>query len=94
MFRQLLPNTIGPVIVHTTLAPAGFILAEAGLSFLGMGVPNDLPTWGNIINAAKRIDVIVNQPMQWIAPGVAISLFVLSINFLGDGLRDAFDPAQ
>lgn len=94
MFRQLLPNTIGPVIVHTTLATAGFILAEAGLSFLGMGVPNDLPTWGNIINAAKRIDVIVNQPMQWVAPGVAISLFVLSINFLGDGLRDAFDPAQ
>ena len=94
MFRQLLPNTIGPVIVHTTLATAGFILAEAGLSFLGMGVPSDLPTWGNIINAAKRIDVIVGQPLQWVAPGVAISLFVLSINFLGDGLRDAFDPAQ
>ncbi|MDO4566513.1 MAG: ABC transporter permease [Oscillospiraceae bacterium] len=93
MFRQLLPNAIGPVIVHTTLATAGFILAEAGLSFLGMGAPSDLPTWGNIINAAKRIDVIVSSPVLWIAPGLAISFFVLGINFLGDGLRDVFDPA-
>lgn len=94
MFRQLLPNTIGPVIVHTTLATSGYILAEAGLSFLGMGVPSDIPTWGNIINAAKRLDVILNQPALWIAPGVAISLFVLSINFFGDGLRDVLDPAR
>ena len=94
MFRQLLPNAIGPVIVHTTLATAGFILAEAGLSFLGMGAPSDIPTWGNIINAAKRLDVIVGAPVMWIAPGAAISLFVLGINYLGDGLRDVFDPAQ
>lgn len=94
MFRQLLPNTIGAVIVHTTLATSGYILAEAGLSFLGMGVPSSVPTWGNIINAAKRLDVILNQPMLWIAPGLAISLFVLSINFFGDGLRDVFDPAR
>lgn len=93
MFRQLLPNAIGPVIVHTTLATAGFILAEAGLSFLGLGVPSDIPTWGNIINAAKRLDVIVNNPVLWVAPGVAISLFVLGINYLGDGLRDVFDPS-
>lgn len=94
MFRQLLPNTIGPVIVHTTLATSGYILAEAGLSYLGMGVPADYPTWGNIINAAKRLDIIINQPSLWLAPGIAISLFVLSINFFGDGLRDAFDPAR
>lgn len=94
MFRQLLPNTTGPVIVHVTLATAGYILAEAGLSFLGVGAPADVPTWGNIINAAKRLDVIVNEPMMWLLPGLAICLFVLSINFFGDGLRDVFDPAQ
>ncbi len=94
MFHHLLPNTLGPIIVDTTLSVAGYILAEAGLSFLGMGVPSSIPTWGNIINAAKRFDIIQNMPMLWIAPGVAISLFVLSINFFGDGLRDVFDMAQ
>ncbi len=94
MFRQLLPNTIGPVIVHTTLASAGYILAEAGLSFLGMGVPDGIPTWGNIINAAKTLTKVLTYPHLWLAPGIAISLFVLSINFFGDGLRDVFDPAQ
>lgn len=94
MFRHLLPNTLGPVIVDMTLSVAGSILAEAGLSFLGMGVAADVPTWGNIINAAKRLDIIQNMPLLWISPGLAISLFVLSINFFGDGLRDVFDPAQ
>lgn len=94
MFRHLLPNTLGPVIVDMTLSVAGSILAEAGLSFLGMGVAADVPTWGNIINAAKRLDIIQNMPLLWITPGLAISLFVLSINFFGDGLRDVFDPAQ
>lgn len=94
MFRHLLPNTLGPIIVDTTLSVAGSILAEAGLSFLGMGVAADVPTWGNIINAAKRLDIIQNMPLLWISPGFAISLFVLSINFFGDGLRDVFDPGQ
>ena len=94
MFRHLLPNTLGPIIVDMTLSVAGCILAEAGLSFLGMGVSPEVPTWGNIINAAKRLDIIQNMPLLWISPGVAISLFVLSINFFGDGLRDVFDPSQ
>lgn len=94
MFRQLLPNAIGPVIVHTTLACAGYILAEAGLSFLGMGVPDGVPTWGSIINAAKALSKVLTYPHLWLAPGIAISLFVLSINFFGDGLRDVFDPLQ
>ncbi|NLZ55277.1 MAG: ABC transporter permease [Clostridiaceae bacterium] len=94
MFHHLLPNTLGPIIVSATTSVAGYILSEAGLSFLGMGVPPDVPTWGNIINAAKRMDIVQNLPMLWIAPGVAISLFVLSVNFLGDGLRDAFDATQ
>ncbi len=94
MFRQLLPNTIGPVIVHTTLACAGYILAEAGLSFLGMGVPDGVPTWGSAINAAKTLTKVLTYPHLWLAPGGVISLFVLSINFFGDGLRDVFDPSQ
>ncbi len=94
MFRHLLPNTLGPVIVNTTLATAGYVLSESGLSFLGLGVPTEIPTWGNIINAARNLHMIQNYPLMWIAPGIAISLFVLGINFFGDGLRDALDPAQ
>jgi len=94
MFRHILPNTLSPVIVTVTLATAGFILAESGLSFLGLGVPSGIPTWGNIINAAKAIDVIQNNPWLWIPPGAAISLFVLGVNFFGDGLRDVLDPNQ
>lgn len=92
MFHHMLPNTIGPLIVGATLNVAGYILAEAGLSYLNMGVPDNVATWGSIINAAKRLDIIQNMPLLWIAPGVAIALFVLGINFFGDGLRDALDP--
>ncbi|RAV20276.1 peptide ABC transporter permease [Paenibacillus contaminans] len=94
MFRHILPNTLSPVIVSVTLATAGFILAESGLSFLGLGVPSGIPTWGNIINAAKSVDVIQNNPWLWLPPGLAISLFVLGVNFFGDGLRDVLDPNQ
>ena len=92
MFHHMIPNTIGPLIVYTTLDTAAYILAEAGLSYLNMGVPDNVATWGSIINAAKRLDIIQNLPVLWIAPGVAIALFVLGINFFGDGLRDALDP--
>ena len=94
MFRHILPNTLSPVIVSVTLSTAGYILAESGLSFLGLGVPSDVPTWGNIINAAKAVDVIQNNPWLWLPPGMAISLFVLGVNFFGDGLRDVLDPNQ
>ena len=94
MFRHLLPNTTGPIIVNITLATAGFLLQESALSFLNMGVPTDVPTWGNIINAAKSLMVIQNYPVMWIAPGVCICLFELGRNFFGDGLRDALDPTS
>lgn len=94
MFRHILPNTLSPVIVNVTLATAGYILAESGLSFIGLGVPSGIPTWGNIINAAKAVDVIHNNPWLWLPPGVAISFFVMGVNFLGDGLRDVLDPNQ
>ena len=92
MFSHILPNTLGPVIVAITINTAGYILQESGLSFLGLGVPSGVATWGNIINAAKAVEVVTNYPWLWIPPGLAISLFVLGVNFFGDGLRDVFDP--
>lgn len=92
MFRDILPNTLSPIIVATTINIAYFILQETGLSFLGLGVPTNVPTWGTIINAAKSITVIQMYKWQWLISGLFISLFVMSINFLGDGLRDALDP--
>lgn len=92
MFKEILPNTISPIIVATTINVAFFILEETGLSFLGLGVPTNVPTWGTIINSAKSISVIQNYKWQWVIPGLVISLFVMSVNFLGDGLRDALDP--
>mgnify|MGYP001051147908 FL=1 len=92
IFSDILPNTVSPIIVATTINIAYFILQETGLSFLGLGVPTNVPTWGTIINAAKSITVIQMYKWQWIIPGLVISLFVMSVNFLGDGLRDALDP--
>lgn len=94
IFGDILPNTMSPVVVSFSINVAGFILTEAGLSFLGIGVPTGTPTWGNIINAAKTINVIQNNWWVWIIPGMVISLFTLSINFIGDGLRDALDSKQ
>ena len=94
MFHHILPNTMGPIIVNATMNIAGYILAEAGLAYLGLGVPDSLPSWGNIIIAAKRLDIVQTDPLLWIAPGVAICLVVLCVNFFGDGLRDALDPSS
>lgn len=94
MFKQILPNTMSPIVVAMTINIANFILQEAGLSFIGLGVPSTLPTWGNIINAAKSVEVIRNFWWLWLSPGLVISVFVLAVNFLGDGLRDVLDPKQ
>lgn len=94
MFKQILPNVMTPIIVSTTTNVAYFILQEASLSFIGLGVSDSTPTWGNILNAAKSIDVVQNQWWLWVFPGLAISLFVLAINFFGDGLRDVLDAKQ
>lgn len=94
MFKQILPNVMTPIIVSTTTNVAYFILQEASLSFIGLGVADSTPTWGNILNAAKSIQVVQNQWWIWIFPGAAISLFVLAINFFGDGLRDVLDAKQ
>jgi peptide/nickel transport system permease protein len=90
--RHILPNTMGPVIVAATIDVAAAIIAESSLSFLGLGFPPDIPSWGRILYDAK--DNLDFAPHWAIAPGTAIFLTVLSINYIGDGLRDAFDPRK
>ncbi|WP_421723432.1 ABC transporter permease [Bauldia sp.] len=93
-YKHMLPNALGPIMVNITLTTAMFILAEAGLSFLGLGVPLNIPTWGNILNAAQDLRILQNYWWIWLPVGTVISLFVLSVNFIGDGLRDSTDPTQ
>lgn len=93
-FKHILPNALGPIMVNITLSTAAFILAEAGLSFLGLGVPMNIATWGNILNVAQDLGVLQNNWWIWLPVGTVISLFVLSVNFIGDGLRDATDPTR
>src|SRR5499433_3612793 len=92
VIRHILPNAVGPVIVAGTLDVAAAILAESTLSFLGLGFPPDIPTWGRILFDAK--DNLDFAPHWAIFPGTAIFLTVLSINYLGGGLRDALDPRK
>lgn len=91
IFRHMIPNALAPIIVNATLLMAVTISAESALSFLGFGVPQPTPTWGNMLTNAMNIRVLSDQPWLWIPPGVMIVLAVLAINFIGDGLRDAFD---
>jgi peptide/nickel transport system permease protein len=88
--RHIIPNVLSPVIVAAALGVAVAILTESALSFLGLGFPADFPTWGRLLFEAK--DYITINPARVIWPGVMISLAVLSVNFIGDGLRDALDP--
>lgn len=90
IFRHILPNTIAPIVVAATLGVAAAILTEAYISFLGLGVQAPTPTWGNMITGAANY--IEQAPWLWFFPGLLILLTVLSINFVGDGLRDALDP--
>lgn len=92
LVRHVIPNILPHVIVAATLWLAGAILTEAALSFLGLGVQPPTPSWGSMLQAAQTVEVLVSKPWRWIAPGMAIALSVLAINFVGDGLRDAFDP--
>lgn len=93
-FVHILPNAVGPIFVNITLSTAMFILQETALSFLGLGVPLEVATWGNILNAAQDITVLRDNWWIWLPTGIVVTLFVISINFIGDGLRDATDPSQ
>ncbi|MHB2266061.1 ABC transporter permease [Aliihoeflea sp. PC F10.4] len=89
MFRELLPNVMGPIMVAATLTVARAILMEAYISFLGYGIQPPLPSWGNMLNGAQQY--LASAPWLAIVPGVAITLAVTGFNFIGDGLRDALD---
>ncbi len=92
VLRHILPNSLGPVIVAGTIDVAAAIIAESTLSFLGLGFPSDIPTWGRILFDSK--DYLDIAPHWALFPGLAIFLTVLTINFIGDGLRDALDPRK
>lgn len=92
IFKHLIPNVVSIIIVNATLTMASAILTEAGLSFLGMGVVAPTPSWGNLMNLAKSAVVLQNYPWQWLPAGFMCFMSVISINLLGEGLRDAFDP--
>lgn len=92
MVAHILPNALGPVIVAATIEVSAAIIAESTLSFLGLGFPPDIPTWGRLLFDAK--DHLDSAPHWALFPGAAIFLTVLSINFIGDGLRDALDPRR
>ncbi len=90
--RHALPSSIDVLVVYVTLQIANAILLEAGLSFLGLGIPPPAASWGNMLNAARSTVVLEQYAWQWLSPGGALLLTVLAINFVGDGLRAALDP--
>ncbi|MDH2405285.1 ABC transporter permease [Bradyrhizobium sp. SSUT18] len=90
MLRHILPNVLSPIMVSATLGVASAIMTESALSFLGLGFPPDFPTWGRLLYDGANFMTISPSRVVW--PGLAISLTVLSVNFIGDGLRDALDP--
>ncbi len=92
IWHHILPNVFAVLVVYATLGIAGGILGEAGLSYLGLGVKPPQPSWGNMLHMAQNFTALTNYPWLWIPAGIMILLTVLSINVLGDGLRDALDP--
>lgn len=92
IFRHLLPNVMPQLIVSMTMGLGSIILTEATLGYLGLGAPLGTPTWGSMINAANNSILMQDYPNFWLPPGICITLAILAFNFVGDGLRDAFDP--
>ncbi len=92
IFKHLLPNVMPQLIVSMTMGLGSIILTEATLGFLGLGAPLGTPTWGAMISAASKMEYLSGYPNFWVPPGICITLAILAFNFVGDGLRDAFDP--
>ena len=92
IFKHLLPNVMPQLIVSMTLGLGSIILTEATLGYLGLGAPLGTATWGAMISSAAKFEYLASYPNFWIPPGLCITLAILAFNFVGDGLRDAFDP--
>ncbi|WP_242985365.1 oligopeptide ABC transporter permease [Vallitalea okinawensis] len=92
IFVHLIPNTIGYIVVSATFGLAGAIITESVLSYIGLGIVPPVPSWGNLINSARDYYIFTERTWLWILPGLVLFTAVLSINLIGEGLRDAFDP--
>lgn len=92
IFVHLIPNTLGYIVVSATFGLAAAIITESALSYIGLGIVPPIPSWGNLINSARDYYIFTDRWWLWILPGVVLFLAVLSINLIGEGLRDAFDP--
>ena len=92
MFKHILPNAIAPLLVYASFGVATAVLLEAGLSYLGLGVQPPTPSWGNMLNTARSLSTMERTAWQWIPPAITTVMFVLAVNFVGDGIRDAVDP--
>ncbi len=92
IFKYILPNAVAPILITVTFRTAQAILLESSLSFLGMGVRPPQASWGNLMYDAQSISILSQRPWVWLPPGLALIITTLSINFFGDGLRDALDP--
>ena len=92
VLNHIIPNSLAPLLVYASLGIAGVVLLEAGLSYLGLGVQPPTPSWGNMLNDARTLTTLERMPWQWVPAGILTVTFVLAVNFIGDGLRDAFDP--
>ncbi len=92
IFRHMLPNTVGTLSVLVSFAVAGYVGLEAALTFIGLGLPLSVASWGGMLSEASNYTAMTTQPYLWLPPAIMIVLTILSVNFIGDGLRDAFDP--
>ncbi|MBO8178087.1 MAG: ABC transporter permease [Bacillus sp. (in: Bacteria)] len=92
IIKHLLPNVLSTIIVQATLTFATMIIIESALSYLGFGVPQEVPSWGNMLSFANEPDVLQSKPWMWMPPALAIILTILSINFIGEGIKDALNP--
>jgi peptide/nickel transport system permease protein len=90
--KHIMPNAIAPLLVYASFGVATAVLLEAGLSYLGLGVQPPTPSWGNMLNTARSISTMERTSWQWIPPAITTVMFVLAVNFVGDGIRDALDP--
>ncbi len=90
--KHLLPNVLSTIIVQATILFASLIVIESALSYLGFGVPQTTPSWGNMLSSSQEADVLRDKPWIWMPPAIILTMTILSINFIGEGLKDAFNP--